>query len=190
VCKIEGDHKWCNSREFIEGSACVRVYVASTYFELGHFREAAEHVIRTLGHEPEMLNALDGLSDEAVVAELRRRVGLCDCVVVVVGLGRGSTPKMTELEDSSFTAVEYETASRHQLPILVFHVRGKTKSIRGDLPFDIQAAIRSENVWVERFKETQLNTHVIKVLEHVEEFQAALAAALIQLESVRKDSAG
>lgn len=167
----------------------MRVYVASTYLELGHFREAAERVIQRLGYEPEMLDALDGLSDQEVVAELRRRVERCDCLVVVVGSGRGSTPKMTGLEDSSFTVVEYEAASRHQIPILVFHVQGEARSIRGDLPLNIQAAMRSENVWVERFKKGQRETHVTKILEDVEEFQSALAMALIQLESARGESA-
>lgn len=167
----------------------MRVYVASTYLELGYFREAAEQVIQGLGHEPEMLDVLGGLSDQEVVAELRRRVERCDCLVVVVAFGRGSTPKMTGLEDSSFTAVEYEAASRHKIPILVFHVQGEAKSIRENLPFEIQAAMRSENVWVERFKKGQLATHVTKILEDVEEFQSALAAALIQLESASGESA-
>ncbi len=36
----------------------MRVYVASTYLELGHFREAAERVTLELGHEPFLCFAL------------------------------------------------------------------------------------------------------------------------------------
>jgi hypothetical protein len=126
-----------------------------------------------------MLDALDALSDEEVVAELKSRVARCDCLVVIVGFGRGSTPELTGLEDSSFTAVEYETASRHHIPILVFHIQSEAKPIRVDLSLDIQAAIRSENVWVEQFKKRQLETHITKTLKDLDEFQTALVDALI-----------
>lgn len=86
-------------------------------------------------------------------------------------------PGVDGLEDSSFTAVEYETASRHHIPS--FPYPGEAKPVRGDLSLDIEAAIRSENVWVEQFKKRQLETHITKTLKDVEEFQTALADALI-----------
>jgi len=137
-----------------------------------------------------MLDVLDGLSDEEVVAELRRRVLRCDCIVVVVGFGRGSTPSVTGLEDSSFTAVEYETASHHDLPVLVFHIAGQAKPMRSDLPHDTLEAIRTENVWVERFKNGQLKTHMIKRVEDVEEFEVALSTALVHFQAASGDRAG
>ena len=106
----------------------MRVYVASTYIELEHYRQAAERVIRALGHEPEMLNALDGLSDDEVVIELSLRVGSCDCEVVIVGSGRGSIPKVSGLVGSSFIEVEYRAARLHNLARLVFHVQSEAKS--------------------------------------------------------------
>ena len=140
----------------------MRVYVASTYLELGRFRDAAEQVIQRLGYEPEMLDVLDGLSDEEVVAGgfvLHRRV-------------------------------EYETASHHDLPALVFHIAGQAKPMRSDLPHDTLEAIRTENVWVERFKNGQLKTHVIKRVEDVEEFEVALSTALVHFQAASGDRAG
>jgi hypothetical protein len=71
----------------------------------------------------------------------------------------------------------------------VFHIAGEAKPSRDYLPLDTQTEIRGENVWVERFKKGQLEAHVTKRFEDVEEFEGALATALVHLQAATRGSA-
>jgi hypothetical protein len=169
----------------------LRVYVASTFWELEDFRSAAERAIRRLGHQPEMLHRLDGLSDVEIVSLLRERVSECDAVIVIVGLGRGSVPQVPGLEALSFTRIEYDAASKGRLPLLVFHTNTESKPPRPGLPNETETRIRSENEWVDRFRRSQLQAHVVQRFEDMEEFEAAVTVAIAKLEAaLRRDPPG
>lgn len=154
-----------------------KVFVSSTGFGLGDFRDAARDVIKGFRYdgrryfEPvvmEEFGAVDGPAREVCADRVRD----CDLLVGIVGIRYGDHPPD---DQTSFTEIEFQTAVEHGLPRLMYLLDEQKASAlesaspQGDDRADRQRQFR-RRVAVDRVSDITVGS--------VEVFKKALRSAL------------
>lgn len=108
-----------------------RVFVSSTYYDLKHVRERIEKFIENYGFEPILFESdkVTYQHDKEIDHSAYYEVELCHIMLLIVGGRYGSPSSPINIEEErnkyeddyvSITRKEFETASKKNIPILIF----------------------------------------------------------------------
>lgn len=198
-----------------------RLFVSSTYFDLKHVRERLEKFIENYGFEPILFESdkVTYQHGKEIDQSAYFEVGLCHVMILIVGGRYGSPSSKESVEEErkaydddyiSITRKEFETASKKNIPILIFvdrNVFSEYQTYKENQEFFDKLYLEplaetSENkkfkfahvdhINVFRFVDL-LKTKPIKTFEKVEEIESYIKSQLsgmfyLYLESLKKSA--